>query len=307
MLFEFTLSKNKLVEFAEATEKRFKTPFKRGLFTTAFNALHNNSTDTNPVHFTRLALEEGRYNHQPGEPGVKCPKITVFNGPYEYPTGSLDREPNGGWYVIFANKNLGGGYLSNGFVQEEVLMMECPELSILVSNFDILGPMKSNEITMYENIDRAGSILIYGRKEVEQIANSNRIDYKRVIDTKLSRNRYNFLAIDAVNISNKSKASKADLLHVYNKLLIGFQSIKRKGVTHINTGKLGCGAFGNDVRQIFILTVLAAWVADLEVRFYLYDGTGRGEIQPIVDKLVTNKLEFSELYNMVDASFQRLA
>src|SRR6202012_3870848 len=165
------------------------------------------------VDFERYIPKQESLNWQPQGLQDKCPKITIFNGPYEYQPPKYKSQPD--WYVIFANKSLGGGYLNNGFVQEEVIMLECPELSILVSNFDVVGPMKAREITIYRNIERAGTILLYGRKDVDSVCQvrNGRIDYKEVIDTRVGRGTFNFLAIDAVNISGKARASQADLMH----------------------------------------------------------------------------------------------
>ncbi len=308
-MFKLTLSKDYLAGFADATEKRFKTPFKKGLFTVALNAIspkgsqsEDDSVSDSPTNRTEIVDFERYIPHsesliwQPQGPDDKCPKITIFNGPYEYGVPKYKSQLD--WYMIFANKSLGGGYLNTGFVQEEVIMMECPELSIFVSNFDVIGPMRSKEITIYRNVDRAGTILLYGRKDVDAVCQAKRIDYKEVIDTKVGRGKFNFMAVDAVNISGKAKASQADLMHTYNKLVGGFQTLKRETDT-IHTGKLGCGAFGNDIMQIFTLTVLAAWIANIEVKFYLYDGVGRGEIQQLVDKLVAGKISFIDLYKTV--------
>lgn len=288
LTFQFQLTKKYLYELYNATLGQFKNNFKKELFTVACNAIESEEANTT-AHFKRIVPGAICYQPPSLEDQKIPPKIQIFNGPYEYKKHE--------WYVIFANKNLGGGYLANGFVQEEVIMMECPELAILVSNFDVLGPMQPKEVALYQNIYRAGNILIYGRKEVDIVQRQKKIDYKKdVIDVKAQTKFLNFLAIDAVNISNKPKASKADLTYTYEKLLAGFQAC---GTKIINTGKLGCGAYGNDVVQIFILTVLAGWASGVDINFYLYDGTFRREVEDITRRVNSGELTFEKLHEIV--------
>ena len=282
-MFQLEISKSHLAEFVDATERQFKTPFKKGLFTTTWNALSkaaNGEVDSTVTFF------RGR-SEIPTVIGKK-PQVTLFDGPYEYRSGE--------YYGIFANSRLGGGYLNRGFVQEEIIMMESPELSVLVSNFNVLGPLDEREVAIYKNIDRAGAISIYGNKEVDQFERTGK-DFKQIFDKKQACPSVNYLALDAVNVSQKTKASKADIKYMLDKATSGFCLAKKHGAETIHFGKWGAGVYGNDLRTIFIITLLAAWKAGIDVNFYLYDGNGRRDIHPILEKF--ESASYEELEKML--------
>ncbi len=216
----------------------------------------------------RTAFTFERVSGSPIPSNYRSIDLDVKDGPYEYKDNQ--------WYVIFANKHLGGGYLNQGFVQEEILMIECPELSIAVSQFDILGPLEKNEVGIYTNVSRGSEILVYGRA-IQNFQGKLSEAFQRVPVTSI-----NLLAIDAVNVSKKSNGvTKEDLEYMLDKATIGFKAVVDHGGREIYTGKWGCGVYGNDLSSIFMITMLAAQRAGLsKVIFHLYNGSGRDLIEP---------------------------
>lgn len=273
------ISKERLLQLAGATQKAFKTPLKQHLFDFAIRCLPERQLDSAPFMFERVV---GLQSTVITPPVTQCPQIEIRNAGYDY--------QNENWYVIFANRELGGGYLNRGFVQEEILTIECPEIAIALSQFNLLGPLDRREVGVYSNVDRGCQILLYGHQDVNEFESKNRkrINLSEAVQ-KVPPKKINCVAIDAINVSKKRNgASKEDLQYMFDKATAGFETIIKHGAKEVHTGKWGCGAYGNDLTSIFLLTILAAWKAGLQkVVFYLYDGSGLDVINPIVKDFAT--------------------
>jgi hypothetical protein len=311
-VWKVSLPHSKLAQDFGATRSQFKTAIKADLFSLAAKLLpgdpeierylnrgrHLNDdssdnddddcSDDSSDNYDQDQRETDvifeRIQDIPLEPKTNArPEIILEDGPYDYQKGK--------WYVVFANKYLGGGYLNHGFVQEEILCFECPEMSMLIANHDLMikghrgrpesSALRPYEVALYTNLFRTIEISVYGR-EFDQYQSR---DLKKFVSYTDDQGPLNFLALDAINVSRKTRgATKDDLRYMLDKATIGFQTLSQREVKSIHTGKWGCGAFGNDISDIFRITYLAAWYAGLKkVHFHLYDGKNRPELQAIIN------------------------
>ena len=254
------VEKKRLLTLAPLARSAFKTEPKKQLFDRTVRYLDWNTEMFNFERATGNVTVKQSYQTE----------IEIHDGRYEY--------ENDRWYVIFANKHLGGGYLNQGFVQEEILTIECPEIAIALSQFDLLGPLAPNEVGIYMNVSRESEILLYGREGINKCENLD--EAVRQVPLK----KINLLAIDAVNVSRQEGGvSKADLKYMYNKAVIWFKAVVERGSLEVHTGKWGCGVFGNNLSQIATITILAARHAGLrKIIFHLYDGKDRDTVEKCI-------------------------
>ncbi|KAF9974139.1 hypothetical protein BGZ73_002500 [Actinomortierella ambigua] len=201
--------------------------------------------------------------------------------------GPLEDSPVGTLQLDFANKNLGGGALERGAVQEEIRFMICPEL-ILTRLFT--EQLQLNEALLIKGCERFSNY--NGYSKTFEWHSDHRDPTPR---DALGRRKTEICAIDATPF--KSRASKLEQFSEYhiwremNKALVGFRVSPfladewgmTKGTTtttttttttqtggnslsggHVNrpiaTGNWGCGAFGGNLHLKFILQLLAASV-----------------------------------------------
>ncbi|KAK2950414.1 Dicer [Blattamonas nauphoetae] len=175
--------------------------------------------------------------------------------------GKIEDTPPSCYKVDFANKVLGGGVLTHGCVQEEILFTLAPEyltamlfLEELDSNEAalIVGPERFCKYTGY-----SGTFAFAGPYTEDQTAE---IKSRTVV-------------IDALHFSKhrsrdptKSQWSQRSILREMNKAFVGFsfvptQPSRTRGDSWLCTGHWGCGAFNGDP----ILKFLLQWLAASEV------------------------------------------
>ena len=135
--------------------------------------------------------------------------------------------------VDFANKYIGGGVLMAGLVQEELLFLTYPEL--FLTKLMIPLAMQADEAVVVTSVIRTS----------DYTYDQNR----RVVPVKLGVNEQNilgnFVAIDALNYTNKNHNNKGDIDRELHKAYVGFNQAE---FTTIRTGSWGSGAFRGDNR-----------------------------------------------------------
>ncbi|KAG0297684.1 hypothetical protein BGZ96_005348 [Linnemannia gamsii] len=189
----------------------------------------------------------------------------------------LEEAPQGALQLDFANKNIGGGALEKGAVQEEIRFMICPEM--IVSRL-FCQQLEANEAVLIKGVERYSNHIGYS-KTFEWFSD-HRDSTPR---DKLGRRMTEVCAIDARPF--KSRASRLDqferhyLLREINKAIAGFRqspinasewgltrpddsatesssSPEKKRFRPIATGNWGCGAFGGHLQLKFVLQWIAA-------------------------------------------------
>ena len=175
--------------------------------------------------------------------------------------------------IDFANKYIGGGALSGGCVQEEILFAVEPEAIVsmlLMEVMDDNDAIRIDNLIQYSNYSGYAFSFKYEESAIK--------DEQNLI-------RHNIIAIDAVCSYSggvDKESIKRDLIKAY----VGFNLINfddkdvAKMPKTISSGNWGCGAFGGDFELKFIQQWLAATYAGVE-KLYYYT-FGENEMNTIV-------------------------
>ena len=165
------------------------------------------------------------------------------------------------FYVDFANMFIGGGALSGGCVQEEILFAVEPEA--IVSMF-LMERMDANDAIRIDNLIQYSNYSGYGR--------SFKYEENALKDGKIIK--HNIIAIDAICSFKTGVIDKDYIERDLIKAYVGFNLINFEDKEipvlkkTISTGNWGCGAFGGDFELKFIQQWLAATYAGVEKLYY---------------------------------------
>ncbi|KAF9927700.1 hypothetical protein FBU30_002964 [Linnemannia zychae] len=186
---------------------------------------------------------------------------------------SIEEAPQGALQLDFANKNIGGGTLDKGAVQEEIRFMICPEL--IVSRL-FSQQLEANEAILIKGAERYSNHIGYS-KTFEWFSDHRDTTPRDMLGRRMTE----ICAIDARPF--KSRVSRLDqferhyILREINKAIAGYRqspinasewgmaradfddlsSIKPR-FRPIATGNWGCGAFGGHLQLKFVLQWIAA-------------------------------------------------
>ena len=212
---------------------------------------------------------------------VVYPKESLFNGISSY-------------CVDFANKYIGGGVLSGGCVQEEILF--CIEPEAIVSLF-FMEVMDDNDAIGIYNTIQYSDYKGYGYKFAYNGC---------LIKDKTSIKKHRIIAIDALALKNSSSYFKGrslldDINRDIHKAYVGFSlaNYDKNLEKSIATGNWGCGVFGGNHELKFIQQWIAASFAGIErLDYYTF-----GDKQTIlIEKLYKDiKEKFKTVENLYTA------
>ena len=164
--------------------------------------------------------------------------------------------------VDFANQYIGGGVLSGGCVQEEILFTVNPEA--IVSIF-FMQRMDDNDAIRIDNLIQYSNYSGYGRSF--KFENDATKDITKI-------KKHNIIAIDAVCTYSSGGVDKDSVERDLIKAYVGFNLINfddEKVITMtktIATGNWGCGAFGGDFELKFLQQWIVASYAGVEKLYY---------------------------------------
>lgn len=158
----------------------------------------------------------------------------------------------------FANKYLGGGVMNRGFVQEEVLFVEYPEL--LMSTF------------IWARLQDYEAVSIVGPRKIGPYDDFMDLD-------KLNRIDRTFIAIDALNLySFKDQIGQfyeKDTLRELKKAFVGFKGDSKeeaKGTPKaVSTGRWGWGAFNGNAELKFLIQWIAWSILKRDMIFHTFE------------------------------------
>jgi hypothetical protein len=209
---------------------------------------------------------------------IFCEKITVnlVIGEYDY-TASLPPQ-NTNIYVIYSNKSLGGGFLTHGFSQEEIVFYEFFELFLNV--YHLLQNNKldltDKQIFIIKNARRIFKCNVYGEDEFKQTENTfndtqpqEPAKFEAISDNpKLT----DFLVIDG-HVRGGDGTYLETLTFMFNKAYTGFKTALNKDYTHIHIRDWvigdsfeGGNKLGHNPHVMFYLQLLAAHLACANIR-----------------------------------------
>ena len=187
------------------------------------------------------------------------PTVNTVSQPYDY---SLNEDGTPKMWVSFANKYLGGGFLDEGFVQEEVLTLEFYQMSEMIVKKSI-PLMAINEAYIFKNLIRTSVSDPKGYKDY------TKAKLAPVKDVQVA----DFLAIDAPKRKSREAPYEfKELNHLCLKSLCGFSGCAKLGYKEINTGNWGAGVFYNQHTVVYFIQVLSAWLVGIaDVTFWMYE------------------------------------
>lgn len=165
--------------------------------------------------------------------------------------------------VNFANKYLGGGCMNRGSVQEEILLLICPEILVARAFVKKMNNIQSISMSGFEQFSDytgyGGSLKFKGDYHDNRIYENN--TFKSLM-----------IAVDALPIF-QLKCDQFNFIVSFRefiKFITGLQGNADLKLNSCSTGKWGCGVFGGNVYIKFLIQFLACLFADIEFQFSCY-------------------------------------
>ena len=207
--------------------------------------------------------------------------------------------------VDFANKRLGGGWLSYGCVQEEILFIERPDFGAMCARSLLEMPdptkepiaspfsMEPNEAWVLRGAPRFAKIGWYGRAPKDAL---NKVKLLDPEDDRMTSPTV--VAIDAIKASFEVY-TREHLQLMLRKAYTGFVAVKEDelfgGEFEVSTGSWGCGAFFNSEPVMFAIQALAANAAGLRLIYHsLGDGRRLAPAFALLEDAMVRKLTIEE-------------
>ena len=213
-----------------------------------------------------------------------------------YKTGSLF-DGDSEYCVDFANKYIGGGALTGGNVQEEILFAVEPEATVSMFFMEVMD--KNDAIGIYNTIEYS-KYSGYGYQFKYE---------KSAITSDLTKiKRHKIIAIDAMDFSSSYYIYKIrnqeNIMRDIHKAYVGFNLINFKTEKNtkktIATGNWGCGAFGGNHEQKFLEQWIAASFAGVKkLNYYSFDDDNMKIVQKYYKKIKEKYKKAYELYNEI--------
>ena len=206
-----------------------------------------------------------------------------------YEKGSLfDGEAS--YCVDFANRYIGGGVLTGGCVQEEILFAIQPEAIASLLFMEKMGnndAIRIDNTIQYSNYEGYASNFLFKSNAIGN-------DTKEIKRTKL-------IAIDAFPHS-KIRDQKIIARDIY-KAFIGFKTVfydEKEEIEEksIATGNWGCGAFGGDYELKFLQQWIAASFAGIKrLDYYTFNNKNMKYIIEMLNQIKNKYKKVKDLYN----------
>jgi hypothetical protein len=195
---------------------------------------------------------------------------------------------SGATWVDFSAIRLGGGPFHDGFLQEETMVMEMPELANVVAkggNFtradgcDVQakkdGPLQCNPTplfigpvhrTMEIHPDLAGTWTTLPPEKLFSYITP--LGGKNLELNTLSMAVAELPKIDDPVAALKVQAGLDTVSDLFNTFVAAFTVAKANGVGTVSTGGIGTGAFHNSTKVVYVLQKLAAMQVGINLYYY---------------------------------------
>lgn len=214
--------------------------------------------------------------------------------------GSLFEGEESLYCVDFANKYIGGGALTGGCVQEEILFAVEPETTVSMLFMDVMD--KNDAIGIYNTIEFSkytgyGSKFKFEKSAITDDLSLNEIKKHKIIaiDAIVSGNFFNFIK------HSKEKDINRDIHKAYVGFnLVNFETEKDIKKKIIATGNWGCGAFGGNHELKFIQQWIAASFVPIDrLDYYTFGNSKMKKVVENYNKIREKYKTAKNLYNAI--------
>ncbi|MFO0956496.1 MAG: hypothetical protein U0800_03405 [Isosphaeraceae bacterium] len=213
-----------------------------------------------PAYFSKLKFNANRVIQRDVQAGL-----------YSYTPSAYPEKTQ--FWVDFANKQLGGGVFGNGFVQEETMFLETPELAnaaalpkpIITRTGNNPGVLQGSPTPwVFSNVNRVMAISSAATKN--DAWRTITVDQLKAADVPLAAaQNINVLSIAAPKLSQTGpKATLPIVKDLFNTFYAGFSLAYSMGGNQpirIHTGPIGAGVFYNNRTVVYVMQRLAAMMA----------------------------------------------
>ncbi|XP_072397640.1 poly(ADP-ribose) glycohydrolase-like [Diabrotica undecimpunctata] len=208
-------------------------------------------------------------------------------------SGTIEDNGLGFLQVDFANKNVGGGVLGYGCVQEEIRFVICPELIISRLFVEQLTDLEAVVIT---GVQRYSNYSGYGDSFTWEEPCKDQTPYD-----EYGRRRTSVCIIDATKYNKVSQQFyPSAMLREVNKAYVGFSSKDKTNLAPVATGNWGCGAFNGSLYVKSLLQLMACSAAGRHLVYYTFGNTEfRDEFYKMYTFLATNDVKIEQLWKLI--------
>ncbi|KAJ8973028.1 hypothetical protein NQ317_012633 [Molorchus minor] len=207
--------------------------------------------------------------------------------------GTIEENGLGFLQVDFANKNVGGGVLGYGCVQEEIRFVICPELIISRLFVEQLG---DHEAVIVSGSEQYSKYSGYG--DTFKWEGNN---YDTTPHDEYGRRKTTICIIDATRFNKPSDQFYASaILREINKAYVGFSSRDKDNLAPVATGNWGCGAFRGSCELKSLIQLIACSVANRDLVYYSFGNENlRDELYNMHTFLANNRVTVAQLWRFL--------
>ncbi|KAK0421174.1 hypothetical protein QR680_015095 [Steinernema hermaphroditum] len=197
--------------------------------------------------------------------------------------------------IDFANKNIGGGVLNSGCVQEEIRFTTSPELIISML---VCERMNDNEAISIVGAQRFCDYKGYG-DSFQYVERKNSTPVKR---DRFNRILSEVVGMDATRFTNDvtKQLEEESIRREITKAYVGFDHLDSLN-RPIATGNWGCGIFKGDRQLKSLIQLIAASAQKRRALYYCTFGDEEftRNLKGIYEILSTKNVSVGTLYNLI--------